>query len=168
MKVEILIPMWPNQTATSDKIGCGQRYRDISSCDSFWIPLRARPVGEGYEFADACSVWSDLAFYVWMSADYGLSIELKAYNMHSADLRKLELLTKTLKWASKRLEGLGRVTLESLPFRLLEVCQRLGIKRSIQYRGIGVKDALVPVDEVLQWINSEVVTSFARLKRDAA
>lgn len=108
MKTEILIPMWPNQTATSDKLGCGTRYRDLSSCDSFWVPLRARPVGEGYEFADACSIWSELAIYVWMSADYGVSLELKAYNVHSAGLRKLELLTKTLKWATNALRALTR------------------------------------------------------------
>lgn len=167
MKTEILIPMWPNQTATSDKLGCGTRYRDLSSCDSFWVPLRARPVGEGYEFADACSIWSELAIYVWMSEDYGVSLELKAYNVHSADLRKLELLTKTLKWATKRLDGIDKVTLGNLPFKLVEICQRLGIKRAIQYRGAGIADVLVPVGEVLQLINAEVVTSFNRLRKAA-
>jgi hypothetical protein len=93
-------------------------------------------------------------------------MEIKAYNVHSADLRKLELMAKTLKWARKRLDGMLPVTVDNLPFRLIEICQRLGIKRSIQYRSMA-KDEFVPVDEVLQLIHAEVVTSYGRLRKAA-
>lgn len=166
MKTEILIPMWPNKSSPSDKIGTGPRYSDLGSCDSFWIPFRARPVGEGYEFADCCSVWQEIGIYVWMSADYGISLEIKAYSIHSADIRRLELLLKTVKWAHKRLDGMAKTTPENVAFQLVEICRRLGIKRCIQYRGMA-RDEFVPVAEILQVIAAEIATSYGRLRKAA-
>ena len=166
--IEILIPTWPAARQRSEKLGLGNRYSSSDSCDSFWVPLRARPTSdEVYQYGDDTRVWQDIGLYVWMSADYGISIEAKAHEVHSGDVRYIEKLLKCLKWVNKRLEGMGKITPESLPFWLIDFCQRLGIKQTIRYQHT-LPDTFGPVTEALQLLTAEITERHAGLKQRQA
>lgn len=163
-KLELLLPMWPDKYARSEKLGLGTRHPPTSGTDSFWLPLRARPADEStYLYADATRAWQDISIQVWVSRDYGIDLRVKAYEIYSAEVAFLEVILKNLKWANKRLEGIGKIDTQNLPFKLMEFCERLGIKQGVQYR-FCKDDVFVPVAEVLTLIDAEIRTSFANLR----
>lgn len=158
---EILIPIWPNATQAGRLGSCD--YGQSFGTDIFYFHFRCRPIGDGYEGSYEYRVWQNISCYVWISREYGLDIELKAYDVHSADLYELETLTKRLKWATVRLSKLEgiRLTIESLPFKLAAMCKALGIKRCIKY-GKG-EDQYAPVEVALQEIVAEAARRIDRM-----
>ena len=161
--IEILIPTWPAARQRSEKLGLGTRYSTTDTYDSFWVPLRARPTSkEVYQYGDDTRIWQDIGLYVWMSADYGISIEAKAHEVHSGDVAYIEKLLKALKWINKRLEGMQAITPESLPFWLIDFCQRLGIKQTVRYQHT-LPDTFSPVTDALQLLAAEITERHAGL-----
>lgn len=162
---EILIPVWPHHTSTSDKLGMGQRYHDFDSSDSINLSFRAIPKGvDTYPFGDKFKVWTDIRLRIWLSYDYGMSADFLADTSY-ANERYIELLLKTMKWANKRIEGMPKLTPESAPFWFMEFCKRLGIKRSVQYTRGSSEDTYTPVEEALAVLVQEIATTNSRLKK---
>lgn len=154
--VEILIPTWPAAHSRDSKLGLGNSY-SMDTCDSLWVKLRSKPLNNNvYEFGDDCRVWSDIGLYVWMSGDYGIKIEVKARELHSGDVAYIEKLLRCLKWVNKRLDGIGEVNRDNLPFWLVDFCKRLGIKRTVRYQHC-VDDTIGPVSEALQLLTAEIL-----------
>lgn len=162
---KLLIPMWPSKKSLSDKIGAGSRYKDFTGTDSFYIPFRAiNP--ESYPNSLTYRDWNDIGILVFMSLDSGITLQINAHNVRSADTAYLEILLKTLKWANKKISSLQlkNIKLENLPFVLVDFVNALGIKECVQYKPFE-KDNFVPVSEVLSIINTEIHNSFKSLKK---
>jgi hypothetical protein len=144
---ELLIPSWPLKTGEAFH-GDVHSGGVVPECDSFRIPLRCREIGD--EMATWLSAenqdWHDFSIYVWHCPS-SVNIRIEVHQLHSADLRKLERLTKKLKWVEKKLENFSNGNMDRLLFTLVDLCQRLGIKRSVQYGHCA--DTFVPVLEAL-------------------
>lgn len=165
---EILIPTWPQSTGC-DRIGAQDFGNSGFDHDGFWVPLRARPIGDGYDGAYEYRVWQDISMYVWVSARYSMHIEFKAHDVHSADERELMMLCKRIKWINSRIKDLGDVTVDNLPYRLMYICKQLGIKRTIKYVPYVHTDDFGDVEEAIAAIVSEVKRRLDRMPRkDAA
>lgn len=164
---ELLIPVWPHHASTSEKLGMGQRYHDFSGSDSLNLSFRARPNGDVYEGADKYRVWSDIMLRIWISVEYGMSVDFLASNVSYANERYVEALLKAMKWANKRIEGMPKLTQENSPFWFMDFCKRLGIKRSIQYIRNSNEDVFTPVEEALAILVQEIATTSSRLRKAA-
>lgn len=155
--IEILIPSWPETRDSITKIGCSDYGQPWGGIDSFRFQFRAKQTCEGYlpEYQYRC--WMDIGMTIFVHSDGRCSIEIRAQEVHSADLNQLEHLVKCLKWVSKRLDQVSSagLKLESLPFYLTNLCNALGIKRTIQYHGVAVPETYAPVSEALQIIVGE-------------
>lgn len=169
-KRELLIPTWPEAYATAQKIGAAD-YGSACGSDSMWVHLRSKPAegSDEYEHSDAHRVWQDISLYLYVSKDGRCCIELRAHELHSGDVRYLELLLKTLKWALKRLPTDGNFfDISELPFRLASVCTALGIKRTVEYHGINTKNTYADITKALALINAEALRRYNRMQGVAA
>jgi len=158
---ELLIPIWPHQSSTWGKIGSSDYGDPCCSVDSIYIPLRARPTDDGYYGSYNFRVWQDIAIYMWVHKDGKLGAEIKAYNVHSAGLEELSVLTKKLKWAIPKMPNTSNWKIESLGDHLVELCKSLGIVRSVMYGGN--TDEYVHVGRAIDMIVADVIRRHARL-----
>lgn len=164
--IEIFIPSWPGKTDLISKVGTADYGHSCCSVDSFKIAFRAKQVSEGYlpEYQYRC--WMDIGLTIFVHKDGQIDLDLKAQDVHSADIAQLEHLVKCLKWANKRRDlvwGVG-LKLDSLPFYLMNLCTVLGIKRTVQYHGIGVMETYAPVSSALGVIVAEAKRRWERLQ----
>lgn len=153
--VEILIPSWPDARDSVTRIGCADYGKSWGSIDSFRFQFRGRQTAEGYlpEYQHRC--WMDIGMTVFVHGDGQCSIEVRAQEVHSASLENLEHLVKCLKWVNKSMGDVPSCQLDTLPFVLMSICGSLGIKRTVQYRGVSVPETYAPVSEALSIIVGE-------------
>jgi len=162
---ELLIPIWPHQSSTWGKIGSSDYGDPCCSVDSIYIPLRARPTDDGYYGSYNFRVWQDIAIYMWVHKDGKLGAEIKAYNVHSAGLEELSVLTKKIKWGTTKMPNHAEWRVESLGDHLVELCKNLGIVRSVLYGGYGSggNNEYVHVGRAIDMIVADVIRRHARL-----
>lgn len=165
--IEIFIPSWPGKSTTYEKIGAADYGPSICSVDSARVSFRAQQVSEGYlpEYQYRC--WMDIGMRLAIFKDGQVQIELKAQDVHSAGVDQLKHLVKCLEWANKRMslatEGY-KLTVTTLPFYLMNLCDLLGIKRTVQYHGVGVIETYAPVSCALVLIVDECKRRWERLQ----
>lgn len=160
--MNLYIPTWPHAFTSYDKIGAPD-YGN-SSCGSVYVSFRARPKTDEYEGDFKFRVWQNLALYIWFDAEGTVIMYLKAKGIFSADIYELEKTLKTLKAATKKFPE-KRVTLETLPFALAEMCTALGIKQTIEYHGISQPDTFAEVQKAIALVVKEVQRRFNQLER---
>lgn len=165
VKTEIVLATWP------DRKGCeflGDRdYGCMTGSDSIWLQLRQIEGGDpdSYSSMESRAVRS-IGLWVWIgstSTDDNRgrrpmhNLEPRLHDIHSLTVREAEVHLKML----KRLAAKMPPVREDFRLHLQDVFAALGIKQSIQYRGM-TKDVLVPVYEAIPTIFSEFDRRYAR------
>jgi len=98
---------------------------------------------------------------MWVHKDGKLGAEIKAYNVHSAGLEELSVLTRKIKWGTTKMPNRAEWCVESLGDHLVELCKNLGIVRSVIYGGGA--DEYVHVGRAIDMIVADVIRRHARL-----
>ncbi len=165
--VEVFIPTWPGKSSTCERIGSADYGPSVCSVDSTRVSFRAQQAAEGYMPQYHTQCWQDLGMRLAVFKDGQVQIELKAHDVHSAGIDQLKHLVKCLEWANKRMslatDGY-KLTVATLPFYLMNLCDLLGIKRTVQYHGISVMDTYAPVSEALVMICADAQRRWERLQ----
>lgn len=160
-KLELMLAIWPDRSTTWERIGDA----DFGGCrdtfDSMWLALRMGcPTDPDCYRDSAARVVRDTGLWMFFDATEGRvpSIEPRLHDVHSATLSDAEALVKTLR-------GLVRKMPAPRPdFRLYlqDVCAALGIRKAVQYHGIGVRDTFVPVYDALPLVFADFDRRMAR------
>ena len=164
-KTEIVLATWPSRNG-ADFLG-DRDYGTSMSCDSMWLQLRQIENGDVdcYSSPETRAV-RDIGVWVWIGtrlSDDGRgrvpmhNIELRLHDIHSLTVHEAEVRLKML----KRLTAKMPAPREAFSLHIQDVFAALGIKQSIQYRGM-TKDVLAPVYEATPVIFSEFGRRFAR------
>lgn len=141
---EIVLATWGGKTGAEffgDRIF--PRMSGDLECDSMWLSFRVVD-DESYAAWTMRNTISNIGLWIWWSTkDDNISVEFKAHEVHSATVRELEDIVAELRRLQKRiparLHGQGYATY------VCEVLKAAGIKRRVEYRGIGVKEENHPL-----------------------
>lgn len=168
--VEIVLATWPDVNHARF-LGDGMASRMVTdTCTSFWLNLRAVD-DDSYAAWQVRNVISDIGLWVWLSAgDKGVSyfVEPRLHNVYSATMRETEDRLRMLKRLCSAMPEQ-----DSMPFAsyIALVLERLRIKRSMQYHGIGNPETFHPVGEVVARITAlydDLAAQCLRLRKEAA
>lgn len=165
--VEILIPSWPDSSSNVLKLGVEDWGNSGCSVDSFVLHLQALQASDGFIPDYQVRCWGNVGMAIFVHSDGQVSIEIRAHDVHSANVDKLEHLVKCLKWAHKRMTLVKdgyKLTVSTLPFYLMNLCTVLGIKRTVQYHGMRSPETYAPVSETLALIVEECQRRWERLQ----
>lgn len=161
-KIELLIPSWPAQRA--DAQYGATNYGAYSGVDTTKMYFRARDMNSTY-VSDDCRAYQDICLYIWFDNDNTVCLDLRLCDIHTMQLydaeKRIKLLKKMIAKANKsgvimdnfyrNVDDLGIYDM------LKKVVSALGIKRTIQYHGIGTPDTYAPVDDVVSYIAKDVI-----------
>lgn len=131
-----------------------RRYTTTGGCDSMWLSLRVVD-DESFAAYRMRNTISNIGLWVWWSTDSdSISVEFKAHAVHSASVSELEALATELRRLNKRIPA--RLHGQSYTDYLCEAIRAAGIKRRVEYRGIGVKDELHPLASCFDELRREI------------
>lgn len=170
---ELVIATWPEAHGYR-YFGCvdyGAHFDDSSTC---YVPLRAVIEGDKFPwFDDSVRCINDICLYCYFSIDGCVSIELRTNESGTQTLRQLEYHVKMM----KKLTAKASKTFNLGDFKrgsdfhteLTKIVAALGIKRSVQYHGIGTQDTYVPVGVAVRKIAEVIEQKLSEMaKRKAA
>lgn len=133
---EIVLATWAGRTG-AEFFG-DRRYSNSLSCDSMWLSLRVVD-DDSYTAYKLRSAVSSIGLWVWWSTDSdSISVEFKAHDVFSANVSELEAIVSELRRLNKRVPA--RLHGQSYPEYVVATLRAVGIKRIVEYRGIGAKD----------------------------
>lgn len=154
--MSIAITTWPVNFGTVHYFGNNPNHLTFGDCGSVWIYLRDVPK----DLRDSSkSDVANLGLYVWFSKEGKYIIEPKMRDVHSADLRTVEGMVKTLRKVTKQTEGLTNKFLEGdIEQHLMAVMKALRIKYAFEY---GKTNKLANVEPAIK----EIARSIEDIKR---
>lgn len=170
-KFEIVVPVWAGKS--------GYQYfgdADYNSCTSeiasAHISLRAIREGDKYPyFLDAVRAINNLSLYVWFTHDDCISIDLRHNGDRSATMTEAEANLKAFKkYRAKALKGYPMLNnfhrgTTNLHTELTLVLLALGVKRSVEYHGIGVDETYQPIALAVKSIADILEVAKGRLQK---
>lgn len=134
-KPEIVIATWPNADPGYGYWG-DRDYADFSAdCASTWLSLRLVDPSDndGYiSYQDRDTV-SNAGIYIWFMKNSSMIVKVSGHEIHSLDMDRCEALLKFLRKMNKKLEGMPQHKSGEFFECLMNVMQRLGIKRAVEY-----------------------------------
>lgn len=170
-KLEIMVPSWPAQRAEA-QYGA-HNFGGTGTCDSTKILFRARDVNEKTSWvSDAARAYQDICLYIWFDKDNTFSIDFRLCDIHTMQLKEVEdrikILKKFIKKATAKNIRIGDFyrdfTEADIKELLIDVLQAVGVKRTIQYNGIGVKETYASFYGVVEKVAEDIVSRRANLK----
>jgi len=173
-KFEIVIPVWPDRPSFgySGRLGYTTDYGYSTECDSEYIPLRAVIEGDKYPyFNDEVKSINDLCLYVWFDKKGSVSIDVR----HSGDsghatLREVEAIARQMKKIINKMSkkfSLGNFTSNvSIHDSLTLALDALGVKRCVEYRGLGIDDIYKPIGIAVSNISGVLETRKANIREN--
>lgn len=159
-KPELMIASWPDTKVQVND----DRY--ANSCVSFSISLRSILPGDKWYSSDESRAAADLGFYIWCDIDGAVSIDVRAMHIYSATASELEYRAKMLKVLHRKAERADFTFHHfhrdaSVYEQLVRCMDALGIRRTVEYRGIGVDETYAPVAIPLQRIAAAIDNQLA-------
>lgn len=154
---EIVLATWPNKVG-AECFG-DRRYPKVfpdESYDSMWLSFRVVDDDSftAYRMRDAIS---NIGLWVfWHNDRDDISVEFKAHEVHSANVQELQTIISELQRLQKRVPA--RLHGQSYADYVFATLQAAGIKRVVEYRGIGVKDQHSPLSSVRRELTDEIVS----------
>lgn len=150
---EIVLATWPQKERGAAYFG-DRRFTHLSSCDSMWLSLRVVD-DDSYAAYRARSVVSNIGLWVWWSTDSdSISVEFKAHDVFSASVSELKPLVAELVRLNKRVPQ--RVHGQSYTDYVVATLRAAGIKRAVQYRGIGSPDEHTSLASAIPLLREEI------------
>lgn len=141
---EIVLATWGHRTGAEffgDRIF--PRMSGDLECDSMWLSFRVVD-DDSYTAWRMRDTFSNIGLWVWWStSNNSISVEFKAHEVHSATVQELEGIVSELRRLNKRIPP--RLHGQGYASYVCEVLKAAGIKRRVEYRGIGVKDEHHPL-----------------------
>lgn len=133
-KLELMIATWPERAIDLPDYGG----RDTTV--SYRLPLRMVDLEDKW-LGDDLRAANDLGLYIWADVEGNVSIDLRAMDIYSANVRELETRLKLLKRLSSKAERAGFSFHDfkrnaSLYDQIVLVLEAIGIRRAVEYRGI--------------------------------
>ena len=163
-KHELMIASWPDRKIELPTYD--------SSCVSMSIYFRMIDPEDRWSNDEARAA-SDIGLYVWCDVDGTVSIDVRAMEIHSANIQEMELRLKLLKRLTAKAERAGfsfhTFKRDADVFEQLTLCvDALGIRQTVQYHGIGAQDTYAPVSFAIKRIADAVNDSLRRQRERRA
>lgn len=168
-KLEILVPSWPTQRAEA-KYG-STNLGNYGTCDSTKLYFRARDLNDSTWVSDAARAYQDICLYIWFDKDGTFSIDFRLCDIHTLQLKdaedRIKILKKLIRKVTAKNIRLGDFYREfserDIKDLLTIAISAIGVKRTIQYHGIGVKETYAPVSGVIDFITADIVSRRAKI-----
>jgi hypothetical protein len=169
-KLEILVPSWPAQKAEA-QYGA-HNFGGTGTCDSTKILFRARDLNDSNWVSDAARAYQDICLYIWFDKDNAFSIDFRLCDIHTLQLKdaedRIKILKNFIKKATAKNIRIGDFyrdfTEADIKELLIDVLQALGVKRTIQYNGIGVKETYASFYSVVEKVAEDIIKRRSNLK----
>lgn len=142
-KPELMIASWPGKAIDTG-------YFDPSATTSATrIYLRYIDRADKWGSTAESMAFNDLGLYVWADIDGTVSIDVRAMDIHSANLREMELRVKLLKRLTAKAEKAGfafhnfhRNT--TVYEQIIHCLAAIGIRTAVEYHGMSQPDTYAP------------------------
>lgn len=158
---EIVLATWPLRRGV-EFFGDRDFGDGVSGCTSLWLSLRVVD-DDSYQTYKLRQTMVDIGLWVWFSKDRdSICCEFRAHEVHSASVVELGRMIKELRRLNKRVPQ--RVHGQSYPDYVMATLRAAGLKRAVEYRGIGVDDQYTGLGDAQQALAAEIER---RLKRAA-
>lgn len=151
---EIVVATWPNSTGA--QFFGDRHYPSNMGCDSMWLSLRVVD-DDSYAAYVASGTMSNIGLWVWFSTtNDSISVEFRAHDVHSATEQDLARILSELRRLNKRIPQ--RLHGQGCTDYVMATLRAAGIKRLVEYRGIGVPEQYQP----LAYISGHLVAEIGR------
>lgn len=154
---EIVLATWGNKTGAEffgDRIF--PRMSGDLECDSMWLSFRVVD-DDSYSAWTTSRTISNVGLWIWWSTkDDNISAEFKAHDVYSATVQELQAILSEVQRLQKRIPS--RLHGQGYASYVCEVLKAAGIKRRVEYRGIGVKDDHHPVQSCFAELTRLIVS----------
>jgi hypothetical protein len=164
-KSELMIASWPDRRIDIPAY-------EGSTCISHAVYFRMVDPDDKWTNDEARAA-NDIGLYVWCDIDGTVSIDVRAMEIHSANIREMELRLKLLKRLTTKAERAGfsfhTFKRDADVFEQLTRCvDALGIRQTVQYHGIGAQDTYAPVSIAIKRIADAVNDALSRQRQRRA
>lgn len=151
--VEIVLATWPLRSGP-EYLG-DRMYPGVSGCESFWLSLRAADDDDSFAAWKAREPVRNIGLWVWMSTESdNINVEFRLHEVHSATTEEVEMMLALLKRLNKKVPA--RLHGQSYHSYVMDTLKAVGIKRCVEYRGVGVKDEFVSLNKARQAIGDYI------------
>lgn len=161
-KPELMIASWPDRTIDITTYG-------DTTCTSYNVSFRLVDTEDKWAGGEEGRAAADIGLYVWADIDGTVSIDVRAMDIHSANVKELELRIKLLKRLTAKAERAGfsfhTFKRDADIFSELTRCiDELGIRRTVEYHGIGASETFAPASIAIKRVSDALDSTLTRLK----
>lgn len=165
-KPELMIASWPQRRIDLPTY-------DGSTCISYSLNLRMVNPEDKWGLGDEARAHSDIGLYVWCDIDGTVSIDVRAMDIHSANVNELTLRLKVLKRLTAKAERVGftfhAFKRDADVFEQMMRCiDALGIRQTVEYHGINVDETYAPVSIAIKRVADAINTALQQLRQRRA
>lgn len=167
LKPELMIASWPERKVDIP-------LHDRTSCVSASLNFRLIDINDKWCSGDEFSAARDIGLYIWCDVDGSISIDVRAMDIYSANVKELEVRIKMLKRLTAKAERAGfsfhAFKRDADVFSELTRCiDALGIRRTVEYHGIGMPETYAPVSIAIRRHADALESALSALRqREAA
>lgn len=164
-KPELMIASWPDRRIDLPTY-------DGSTCISHSLYFRMVDPDDRWA-NDEARAYADLGLYVWCDLDGTVSIDVRAMDIHSANVREMELRLKLLKRLTAKAERAGfsfhAFKRDADVFdQMMRCIDALGIRQTVEYHGINVDETYAPVSIAIKRVADAINTELQQLRQRRA
>ncbi len=163
-KPELMIAAWPANPINMNDHSYGDE------TVAYKVYLRNINPDDKWSLNEDERAANDLGLYVWAHIDGTVSIDVRAMEIHSANVKELEARVKLLKVLARKAERAGfdfhSFKRDASVYEELVKCiDAIGIRRAVQYHGISQPETFVNVSIAIKRIADAFDAQLERMRQ---